>query len=131
MLLRGAFSSHDVIYANTIEGLAEKSGVAQATLIADCNRDHPIDNLRCARDLLGVVNRLRPHIVVTTGAAPGLLALVIGKMFGAKVIWVDSVANSERLSLSGKIARQVADLHLTQWEHLAQDSRTEYLGGLL
>lgn len=130
MLLRAAFAGHDVSYANTIDGLASKSGVSPAYVITDCNRDRPLDNLRCARDLFEIARRIRPDVVVTTGAAPGLLALGIGKLLGAKAIWIDSVANSERLSMSGNIARSIADLHLTQWEHLAE-SGTVYLGGLL
>jgi len=131
MLLKGAFSDENVAYANTISGLAEKSGVSPSYLIADCNRDRPVDNLRCARDLFRVFWTVRPNLIVTTGAAPGLLAIAIGKLFGAKGVWIDSVANSERLSMSGKIARSIADLHLTQWEHLAVPGRTEYVGGLL
>ena len=58
-------------------------------------------------------------MVVSTGAAPGLIALPIAKLFGARTVWIDSLANCERLSLSGRIARHFSDLWLTQWPHLA------------
>lgn len=132
MLLRGAFDSHDVVYGNTISGLAEKAGVSPSVVISDCNRDDPMSILRCVGDLLGALKANRPDIIVTTGAAPGVLALALGRARGAKTIWIDSVANSERLSLSGRMARRIADVHLTQWEHLADERRgTLYLGSVL
>jgi hypothetical protein len=76
--------------------------------------------------------KVRPHVVVTTGAAPGLVAIGVGKLFGAKTVWIDSLANSEVLSLSGRIAEKYADLWLTQWPHL-DDSlpRLKYMGSVL
>jgi hypothetical protein len=37
-----------------------------------------------------------------------------------KVVWIDSIANVERLSLSGRIVRPFADLFLVQWPELAE-----------
>jgi UDP-N-acetylglucosamine:LPS N-acetylglucosamine transferase len=74
---------------------------------------------RQALRLLVVLLRERPDVVVTTGAAPGYLAVRLGRMLGARTIWLDSIANAEELSMSGQLARRHADLWLTQWEHLA------------
>ena len=74
--------------------------------------------------------RERPHVVISTGAAPGYLALRAGKLLGARTIWIDSVANVEELSLSGRMSSSVADLCLTQWPHLA-DGDVGYAGAVL
>ncbi len=131
MLVVGSFEDADIAYANTIDGLAEKSGVSPAYLVTDCNRDKPMANVRCATDILRIIRRERPNLIISTGAAPGIIALVIGKLFGAKTIWLDSVANSERLSLSGKFAGRIADVWLTQWSHLAADKGPKYFGSVL
>ena len=60
-----------------------------------------------------------------------LLCLVAGKLHGARTIWLDSVANSETPSMSGKFARKFVTLWLTQWEHLARPDAGEYAGALL
>jgi UDP-N-acetylglucosamine:LPS N-acetylglucosamine transferase len=65
-----------------------------------------------------IVLKFRPNTIVTTGAAPGVFAVRIGKMLGARTIWIDSIANSEELSLSGRLVRKHVDLWLTQWPHL-------------
>ncbi|WP_025899925.1 hypothetical protein [Sneathiella glossodoripedis] len=69
--------------------------------------------------ILWIIVKHRPDFVVSTGAASGYFALRIGKLTGAKTIWLDSIANSEELSLSGQKVSKYADLYLTQWEHLA------------
>jgi hypothetical protein len=76
--------------------------------------------------------RERPSVVITTGSAPSLVALGMARTFlRARTIWIDSIANVERLSSSGAQARRVADVWLTQWEHLARPEGPEYWGAVL
>lgn len=72
----------------------------------------------------------RPDVVVTTGAAPGYLAIRLGKLLGARTIWIDSVANADELSMSGRRALQQADVCITQWEHLADRDGPHYYGSV-
>jgi len=75
--------------------------------------------------------RLRPDVVVTTGAAPGFAAIFFGRLFGARTVWIDSIANSETLSTSGTRAGRWADVWLTQWPELAQPGGPDYWGAVL
>ena len=77
------------------------------------------------------VLRFRPDVVLTTGAAPGYWACRFGRMFGARTLWIDSVANAGVLSMSGQKAGKVVDLWLTQWEHVATPQGPEYRGSVL
>jgi len=131
LIVSDSFSEHEVHFATTIAGLAEKSGIERVHLLHDCNRRQPLATLRSCLDVLRVVLAIKPDVVVSTGAAPGLLALAFGKLRGARTIWIDSIANSEQLSMSGNLARHVADLHLTQWEHLAAQGRPAFMGSVL
>ena len=80
---------------------------------------------------------IRPKVIVSTGAAPGFFAILLGSRLGARTCWIDSIANTEKLSMSGQHARKHADLVLTQWEHLeekADDSgrcAVEYSGRVM
>jgi hypothetical protein len=69
--------------------------------------------------------------VVTTGAAPGYWAIRFGKLIGARTIWIDSIANAEELSMSGRLASKVADVCLTQWPHLDGEHGAQYAGSVL
>ena len=48
-----------------------------------------------------------------TGAAPGYFAIRIGKLLGARTLWIDSIANAEELSMGGQLVAEKADLVLT------------------
>jgi len=59
---------------------------------------------------------------------------VAGELFAEKGFdgtSVDSIANAERLSLSGHMACRHANLMLTQWPHLASSEGPEYQGSVL
>ena len=89
---------------------------------------------RLIKQLLGIafiMVRNRPDVVLSTGAAPGYFALRVGKLLGAKIVWIDSMANAEELSMSGQRIGKHADLWLTQWEHLAKPEGPQYLGSVL
>jgi hypothetical protein len=88
--------------------------------------------VRTAWVIMLLLWRERPDVVLSTGAAPGYFAIRLGGWMGARTVWVDSVANAEELSLSGRKAGACADLWLTQWPHLAKgDKRLRCLGSVL
>ena len=99
--------------------------------ITDVTRWSRLAFVKVIRQLWNICRRERPSVVITTGAAPGLLALAVGRLFGAKTIWVDSIANVDQLSLSGRLAGRFADVWLTQWEHLASANGPSYHGKVI
>jgi len=78
-----------------------------------------------------VLLRVRPAVVVSTGASVGFFAVALGRLLGARTIWLDSIANVDELSLSGRMAKRFADLWLTQWEHLARPGGPVFLGSVV
>lgn len=131
MLLRPAFAHHDPLYLTTLPGLPEQFGLTRFRIIPDCNRDEKLAVLRTAAALLRAFVTLRPQVVISTGALPGVMALAMGRLLGARTIWVDSVANAEEMSMSGRLARRFAHRWLSQWEHVAAESGAEYAGAVL
>ena len=49
----------------------------------------------------------------------GLCMIAIGRLLGAKTIWLDSIANSAQLSKAGRVASLIAHVCLTQWPQVA------------
>lgn len=131
MLLRPAFEAHEVHFATTLDGLAESYDALPRTVVPDCNRNEKLASLRSALAILGLILRLRPHVVVTTGALPGVIALVLARLVRARTIWIDSVANAEEMSMSGRLARRHADLWVSQWEAVAEREGATYRGSVL
>ncbi len=131
MLLRPAYEGHKVTYLTTLTGLAERFGAAPAHRVPDCNRNTVLRIVATTAVIAWHLARVRPHVVITTGAMPGLIALTLGRAIGAHTIWVDSVANAEMMSASGRLARRVAQLRLSQWQTVADAEDAEFAGRLL
>jgi len=70
---------------------------------------------------LRILFKENADVVITTGAAPGLIFLFAAKLSGKKTIWIDSVANVLHLSMSGRIASKFASQTYTQWEELSNE----------
>jgi len=131
MQMRQALEDHDVLYVTTMAGLPEEFAAAPARIVPDCNRNERLKTLRSAFALLWIVLRFRPQVVISTGALPGVIALALGRLAGARTIWVDSIANAEEMSMSGRLARRFAHLWMSQWEHVAAESGAVYAGSVL
>ena len=65
-----------------------------------------------------IICKEKPSIVITTGAAPGLVCLFAAKICGIRTVWIDSIANVEHISFSGRIASKFASRIYTQWPSL-------------
>ena len=131
MLLRPGYQDHEVTYLTTLPGLADQFGAAPNRLIPDCNANTPLRALRCALAIGGQMIKIRPAVVISTGALPGVIALAWGRVLGAQTIWVDSVANAEELSASGRLAKRIAHLVLSQWPDVAAAANVRYEGSIL
>lgn len=128
--LRQAFSGCTISYMTTKADYAKDVEGAVFT-VTDANIREKFRLTRMFLQVAWVMLKVRPDIVITTGAAPGFAAIFFGRLIGARTIWLDSIANSEELSTSGKHARRWADVWLTQWSHLAHADGPQYWGGVL
>ena len=131
MRLRPAFDEQSTVYVTTNRDYAAEVPDCDLFVVTDANRHQPLKLLRAALQVLFWVLRERPDIVISTGAAPGLFGVIFGRIVGAKTIWIDSIANAEVVSLSGRIALRFANVVLTQWPHLASAAGPQYQGSIL
>jgi UDP-N-acetylglucosamine:LPS N-acetylglucosamine transferase len=98
-------------------------------VVGECNRQHPLRVILVLIRCVKIILRERPDVVISAGAAVGCIVCFLSKLIGAKIIWIDSITNVERISLSGRMVRYIADLFLVQWPKLAQKyPDVEYVG---
>lgn len=131
MLLRNVLDLHDTHYATTVADLPARAGIQHATILPDCNRDDIVRSMGSMFAAILLLLRLRPQIIISTGAAPGFFCMFFGRAIGARTLWIDSVANAEQLSMCGKLSRRFATACLTQWAHLSAPDGPVYRGSLL
>ena len=129
--MMSAFDGNHIVFASTIPSLRGEVSKNRFYNIPDANRRQPIALIWLMIKMMLIIMRERPHFVISTGAAPGYMSLLFGKIAGAQTIWVDSIANVDRLSMSGKLAGKVADLWLTQWPSLAKPEGPLFAGAVL
>jgi len=126
-----AFTSYELVFVTVLKSYRSQVPKNKFYLINDANRWNKLRLIQVVLKLVWILGKERPDVVVSTGAAPGYFALRLGRLFGAKTIWIDSITNIERLSMSGSLVGRYADLWLTQWPHLAKSEGPHYGGAVL
>ncbi len=129
----GCVEGRDVFAVTTSDAVRRTlANMGQVYVVGECNREHPLRVLAVLFRCLRIVLREKPSVVISTGAAHGCLLCFLGKMMGAKIVWMDSITNVDRVSLSGRMVRHIADLFLVQWPELAQKyPNAEYVGSVI
>lgn len=62
--------------------------------------------------------KIRPKAIVTTGTHTAVPMCYIGKLFGSKIIFIETFANSKTKTLSGKIVYPISDVFIVQWKSM-------------
>ena len=80
---------------------------------------------------IAIYLRERPNVVITTGAATGLLVALLVRATGGRVIYVECSAQVRTPSRSGRIFRWIAQPFFVQWPTLTRHYPGCEYGGLL
>lgn len=62
--------------------------------------------------------KFQPEVVVTTGTHTAVPMCYIAKMFGSKVIFIETFANRTTGTVSGRLVYPIADTFVVQWEEM-------------
>lgn len=73
--------------------------------------------------------RIRPKYIVTTGTHTAGPMCCLGKIFGSKIIYIETFANRHTKTATGKLIYKFADLFIVQWEELLEIYPKAVLGG--
>ena len=128
--LSSSWNGYETFCVTTTEVVRNKlNKLGEVYVVGECNRQHLMRVIVVLVRCIRIVLRERPDVIISTGAAAGCMLCYLGKMFGAKVIWIDSITNVERISLSGRMVRYIADLFLVQWPDLVgMYKKVEFVG---
>ena len=126
-----AFEGFEVVYVTVLKSYRSQVPTNKFYCVNDANRWTKFAMVPLVIKLAWIIGKERPDVVVSTGAAPGYFALLLGRLFGAKTIWIDSITNIDCLPMSGSLVGRHAHLWLTQWPHLAKTEGPHYGGAVL
>ena len=75
--------------------------------------------------------KFRPKYIISTGAHIAGPMCCIGKIFRSKIIFIETFANSESKTVTGKLVYLFADLFVVQWESMLKlYPKAKYFGGV-
>jgi len=120
-IARSLEENYEMVYMCTHPKCAAMVENKKYYLTSDFSRSDAWKLIPAFFRLLKIIRKEKPHAIITTGAAPGLICVFAGWLLRRKTIWIDSIANVEHLSLSGRIAALFVSRVYTQWQHLATD----------
>ena len=73
--------------------------------------------------------KIRPKYIVTTGTHTAVPICYVGKLFQSKIIFIETFANQNTQTLSGKMIYPIANLFIVQWEEMLKLYPKSVLGG--
>ena len=62
--------------------------------------------------------KIKPEIIVTTGSHTVVPMCYIGKFFGRKIIYIETYANINKKTLTGRMIYPIANLFIVQWKSM-------------
>ena len=131
--LNESWQGYDTFCVTTSNVVREKlHKYGKIFIVGECNRKHMLRIILVVMRCINIILRERPDVVISSGAAVGCIMCFLGKFFGVEIVWLDSITNVERISLSGRMVRYIADLFLVQWPELAEHYiNVEYAGEVI
>ncbi len=113
----------DVDYLLAGEELTLGHGPTNRSLVNLCR------NLGLAWRLL---RKRRPEAILSTGAGLAVPFFLVGRLFGIRLVYVESLTRTESISLSGRLVYPIANRFFAQWPGAADRlERAEYRGDVL
>lgn len=65
-----------------------------------------------------VLRKERPDLIISSGAAVAVPFFLMGKLFGAKCVYVEVFDRVDKPTLTGKLLNGVADIFVVQWPEM-------------
>lgn len=75
--------------------------------------------------------KIRPKYIITTGTHTAVPICYISKIFGAKIIFIETLANRNSKTLSGKLIYPISNLFIVQWKEMLELYPKAIYGGII
>ena len=67
-----------------------------------------------------VLRRERPDLIVSSGAAIAVPFFIVGRLMGAKTVYVEVFDRMDAPTLTGRLVRRFTDLFVVQWPEMTR-----------
>jgi beta-1,4-N-acetylglucosaminyltransferase len=129
MQLKNSFQNYPHYFVSFKRPNSIQLAKKEKTYFIKCPARNPIYFIINFFQSIKIFLKEKPDLIISTGADVALNTCIIGKIFGKKIIFIESFARIKELSLTGKIIYKFADLFLVQWKELAKKYPKAVYGG--
>lgn len=131
--LASVYQKYDYFYFTFKSAVADDlSRTAKTYAIRNVVRHNPITWFTGFFQSFLIAIKERPDAVITTGAGVVFFFCLFCKMFGAKLIFIESMAKVNRPTLTARLLYPFSDLFFVQWPQLLSFfPKAKYVGRLL
>jgi len=131
MQIREVVEGHNVFFLTFMREDSKELG-GRVYFVSDPKRD-PVKLLKNVLQSARVMIKERPDVVMTTGAGVAVPACYLGKLLGARVIYIESLTRIDKSSLSGRVIYPISDLFFVQWKSLLPEygKKAQYGGTVI
>ena len=78
-----------------------------------------------------VLRKEKPNLIISSGAAVAVPFFWLGKLFGAKTIYIEVFDRIDKSTLTGKLVYPVTDRFIVQWDEMKEVyKKSENLGSI-
>ncbi len=109
-------------YEHYFVTLAREDGKSLAkkekTYFVRCPSRNPINLVINFFQSLKIFLKEKPDIIISTGADTTVCTIFIAKLFGKKIIYIESFCRPTKPSITGKLVYPIADLFIYQWKEM-------------
>ena len=78
-----------------------------------------------------VLRKEKPNLIISSGAAVAVPFFWLGKLFGAKTIYIEVFDRIDKSTLTGKLVYPVTDKFIVQWDEMKEVyKKSENLGSI-
>lgn len=67
---------------------------------------------------ISILRREHPDLIISSGAAPAIPFFWIGKLMGAKTIYIEVFDRIDKSTIAGKLCYPVTDKFIVQWKEM-------------
>ncbi len=75
--------------------------------------------------------KIHPKVIISTGTHTAGPMCVLGKIFRSKIIYIETIANINKKTATGRLIYPIADLFIVQWEEMLKLYPKAVYGGLI
>jgi len=114
-----AFNEHEYFYAVFRSGPTKQVGNTYYIEARISKLTGKYERINVFKNAFKILLIERPEVIVTTGG--GEIAVpfcYLGKLFGTKIIVIESLTRTSKKSEAGRLIYPIADLVLVQWKEL-------------